>query len=121
VDALRKLSDGAPVLATLFLKTMIEETADMTMLEAALTPELRAKARQMGFIRDMEAEARAEARIETRAEDLKNFLRQRGDKPTKHAFKIINASRDADELSDWLTRAWQGETSAELFPEPKSS
>src|SRR5262245_10149276 len=107
----------------------------MTMLEAALTPEMLERLREVESFRDYEArsqakaeaEAWAEARVEARVEakmaeviagNLKDFLVMRGDKPTKHAFKAIRASRDADELNAWLKRAYQGETSAQLFPEP---
>ena len=64
------------------------------------------------------AEAKAEVIAEVIAGNLKDFLVLRGDKPTKHAFKTISASRDADELDAWLKRAFQGESSAQLFPEP---
>ena len=110
------------------------------MLEAALTPEMLERLRGLESFRDYEAkviadattraeaEARvteAEARVEAKvkaaviAGNLKDFLVLRGDKPTKHAFKTISASRDADELDAWLKRAFQGETCAQLFPEPE--
>ena len=59
-------------------------------------------------------------KAEVIAGNLKDFLVLRGDKPTKHAFKAISASRDADELEAWLKRAYQGETCAQLFPEPQA-
>ena len=100
------------------------------MLEAALTPEMLERLRELESFRDYEARVIAEARTKAEAEvkgkvkaeviagNLKDFLVLRGDKPTKHAFKTINASRDADELDAWLKRAHLGETSAQLFPEP---
>lgn len=85
--------------------------------------EATAKAKAEAEAKDREAEAKvreaeAKVRAEVIAANLKNFLVIRGDKPTKRAFKTINACHDADELDAWLGRAYQGETSAQLFPEP---
>ncbi len=130
-NMLMQLTSGDPTLANLYFRTMMEEAPEMTMLEAALTPEMLERLRELESFRDYEARVIAEARTKAEAEvkgkvkaeviagNLKDFLVLRGDKPTKHAFKTINASRDADELDAWLKRAFQGETSAELFPEPK--
>jgi hypothetical protein len=135
-DMLMDLTSGDATLANLYFRTMMEEAPKMTMLEAALTPEMLERLRELESFRDYEARviaeattkaeaeatrARAEAEAKVRAEvvarNLKDFLVLRGDKPTKHAFKTINASHDADELDAWLKRAYQGETSAQLFPE----
>jgi hypothetical protein len=109
---------------------MMEEAPKMTMLEAALTPEMLERLRELESFRDYEARIRAEfkaeadtqaeAKVEARvkAADLKDFLIIRGDKPSKHAFKIISDCHDAGELDGWLKRAYLGETSAQLFPEP---
>lgn len=96
----------------------------MTMLEAALTPEMLDRLRELESFRDYEARVIAEATTKVKAEviagNLKDFLVLRGDKPTKHAFKTISASRDVDELDAWLKRAFQGETCEQLFPEPEA-
>lgn len=140
-----ELTGGNPALANLYFRTMLEEAPDMTMLEASLTPEMLERLRELESFRDYEAkfqaeataraeaeatakakaeaeakvrEAEAKVRAEVIAANLKNFLVIRGDKPTKRAFKTINACHDADELDAWLGRAYQGETSAQLFPEP---
>ena len=141
-NLLREMSEGAPELANLYFRTMMEEAPNMATLEAALTPEMLGKLRQIASFRDYEAkfqaeataqaeaeaEARVEAKVEARVEaklaeviagTLKNFLVARGDKPTTHAIKTISASHDADELDAWLRRASLGETSAQLFPEPQ--
>ena len=168
-DMLMELTSGDATLANLYFRTMMEEAPKMTMLEAALTPEMLERLRELESFRDYEArfkakteaeattkaraEARAEAeawaearveaaeaRIEARVEaaearvqarveaktvevierNLKDFLILRGDKPSNHALKTIGASRDADILDAWLKRAYQGETSAQLFPEPEA-
>jgi hypothetical protein len=79
----------------------------------------RAEAQAEAEARVARAEARAEARV--KAADLKDFLIIRGDKPTKHAFKVISDCHDVGELDGWLKRAYLGETSAQLFPEPEDS
>lgn len=52
------------------------------------------------------------------ADALTDFLVTRGDKPSEYAMKKIGACRDSGVLAAWLKRAYQGETSAQLFPEP---
>jgi len=130
-DMLMELTSGDGTLANLYFRTMMEEAPKMTMLEAALTPEMLERLRELESFRDYEArvmaeattKAKAQAEAEVKAEviagNLKDFFVMRGDKPTKHAFKTISASRDADELDAWLKRAFQGETCAQLFPEPE--
>lgn len=137
-DMLSELASGDPTLANLYLRTMMEEAANMTMLEASLTPEMLERLRELESFRDYEARFQAQARAEARAEAeaeaeakvakaeakvkaavLKDFLRVRGDKPSKHAFKTISDCHDANELDSWLNRAYLGETSAQLFPEPE--
>jgi hypothetical protein len=133
---LMELMSGDATLANLYFRTILEEAPKMTMLEAALTPEMLDRLRELESFRDYEARVIAEARTKAKAEvtaevtaeviaeviagNLKDFLVLRGDKPTKHAFKTISASRDADELDAWLKRAFQGESSAQLFPEPET-
>jgi hypothetical protein len=67
------------------------------------------------------AEAEAAAEIKATAGNLKDFLVLRGDAPSEHALNQIRACRNADVLAAWLKRAYLGETSAQLFPEPKRS
>jgi hypothetical protein len=144
-DMLIELTSGDPTLANLYFRTMMEEAPKMTMLEAGLTPEMLERLRELESFRDYEArveaeakakadteaEAKVEARVEARvakaqakvearvkAADLKDFLIIRGDKPSRHAFMVISDCHDASELDGWLKRAYLGETSAQLFPEP---
>jgi hypothetical protein len=127
-DMLMELTSGDATLANLYFRTMTEEAPKMTMLEAALTPEMLERLRELESFRDYEArviaeattKAEAKAKAEVIAGNLKDFLLLRGDKPTKHALKTISACRDADELDAWLKRAYLGETSAQLFPEPEA-
>ncbi|MGH3282225.1 MAG: hypothetical protein ACRDNW_24255 [Trebonia sp.] len=64
--------------------------------------------------------AGAEARvIKSVAGNLRDFLIIRGDAPSEYAIKTISACSDADVLEAWLKRAYAGETSGQLFPEPK--
>jgi hypothetical protein len=68
-----------------------------------------------------ETEARmAETEAATTADNLAEFLILRGDAPTEHALNTMSACRNARLLAAWLKRAYLGETSAQLFPEPKS-
>jgi len=67
-----------------------------------------------------ETEARmAETEAATTADNLAEFLTLRGDAPTEHALNTINACHSARLLAAWLKRAYLGETSAQLYPEPK--
>jgi hypothetical protein len=105
-----------------------------SQLEAALTPEMLERLRELESFRDYEARVKAEANTEAEAKvaraeasaearvkaaDLRDFLVIRGDKPSKHALEIISDCHDAGELDGWLKRAYLGETSAQLFPEPE--
>jgi hypothetical protein len=64
------------------------------------------------------AKAKLEARLESKGDDLIEFFLARGDKPSVHALRQISACRDVSELTQWLRRAYAGETPAEIFPEP---
>lgn len=68
------------------------------------------------------AAAEAEVAVERArmADVLADFLIHRGDKPTDYAVNTIAACRNTATLAAWLRRAYYGETSAELFPEPQS-
>jgi len=81
------------------------------------------KLRHLAGFREYEAKVKAEGKAETEAattaNNLTEFLILRGDKPTEHALSTISACRNADMLAAWLKRAYLGETSAQLFPEPK--
>ncbi len=61
----------------------------------------------------------AEAKAQTEADNLTDFLILRGDAPSEHALNTISACRNAGLLAAWLKRAYLGETSVQLFPEPK--
>lgn len=112
----------------------------MTMVGDILEPDLLNKLRKLESFRDYEArvkatadadaraaaEAAAEARVaaavleatlRSKADDLTGFFHARGDKPTAHAFSRISACRDVSQLAEWLSRAYAGETAAEIFPE----
>jgi hypothetical protein len=53
------------------------------------------------------------------ASNLKDFLVLGGDAPSANALHTISACSSADILAAWLKRAYLGETSAQLFREPK--
>ena len=65
------------------------------------------------------AEVKAQTETATIASNLKEFLVLRGDAPSAHALHTISACSSADILATWLKRAYLGELSAQLFPEPK--
>jgi hypothetical protein len=65
------------------------------------------------------AEAKAQTKAATVADNLTEFLILKGDAPSEHALDRISACRNAGLLASWLKRAYLGETSAQLFPEPK--
>jgi FKBP-type peptidyl-prolyl cis-trans isomerase len=118
----------------------------MTMLGEALRPEMFERLRELESFREYEAkvearaeakadaaakaavaeakaavaEAKAEAEATTIAGNLNEFLVLRGDAPSEHAINSINACHNAGVLSAWLRRAYLGETSAQLFPEPSA-
>lgn len=119
----------------------------MTMLGEALRPDMFERLRELESFREYEAKvearaeakadaaakakadaavkaavaaAKAEAEVTTIAGNLNEFLVLRGDAPSEHAINTINACRNAGVLSAWLRRAYLGETSAQLFPEPSA-
>jgi hypothetical protein len=71
------------------------------------------------------AAARAEAAAEiTRAEaqgiarSLREYFALRGDTPSEYALGRIRSCPEPDILENWLTRAFAGEKSTAIFPEP---
>ncbi|MGH3281982.1 MAG: hypothetical protein ACRDNW_22995 [Trebonia sp.] len=131
---LDELRDSDLTLANLYLRAIVEEVP-MTMLGEVLQPDMLDKLRGLEWFREYEVKVKAEADAEAAAKvkeadakadaaatsrHLKEFLVLRGDAPSKHALNSISACQDADVLEAWLKRAYLGETSAQLFPEPKS-
>ena len=136
-ELLDEMSRSDLTLADLYLRTILEEVPEMTMLGEALRPDMFERLRELESFREYEAkvEARAEAKADAAAKaavaeakaeveattiagNLNEFLVLRGDAPSEHAINTINACHNAGVLSAWLRRAYLGETSAQLFPEP---
>jgi hypothetical protein len=123
---LEEMSRSDLTLADLYLRAILEEVP-MTMLGELLRPEMFERLRELESFREYEAKVKAEGKAETKAEtevatrseDLKEFLVLRGDAPSEHALNTISACRNSDVLAAWLRRAYLGETSGQLFPEPK--
>ena len=170
-ELLVEMSRSDLTLANLYLRTIVEEVPEMTMVGEALRPDMFERLRELESFREYEAKVRAEAEAEaeaavaeaeaavaeaeaavaeakaeaakvraeaanvraeaanvraevevaTTASNLKEYLVLRGDAPCEHALNMISACRNADVLAAWLKRAYLGETSAQLFPEPKPS
>jgi hypothetical protein len=147
LELLDEMSRSDLTLADLYLRTILEEVPEMTMLGEALRPDMFERLRELESFREYEAkvvaraeakadaaakaavaeakaavaEAKAEAEAATIAGNLNEFLVLRGDAPSEHAINTINACRNAGVLSAWLRRAYLGETSAQLFPEPSAT
>lgn len=144
-EMLDELTGGDATLANLYLRAIVEEVP-MTMLGEVLRPDMFEKLRGLESFREYEAKVRAELKAEadasaavaaearlaeakarvateakaaTLAETLVDFLVLRGDVPSEHTLDTIGACRNAVMLAAWLKRAYLGETSAQLFPEPK--
>jgi hypothetical protein len=134
---LDELSGSDPTLANLYLRAILEEVP-MTMLGEVLQQDMFEKLRELESFREYEAKVKARAETEARAEadarvaeaaaeakaealagNLKEFLVLRGDAPSEHALDTISACRNVNVLEAWLRRAYLGETSARLFPEPQ--
>jgi hypothetical protein len=148
-ELLAEMSHSDLTLADLYLRTIVEEVPEMTMVGEALRPDMFERLRELESFREYEAKVKAEADAEAKAEaevaakvaaaaaeaqlaeakaqtetttiasNLKEFLVLRGDAPSAHALHAISACSSADVLAAWLKRAYLGETSAQLFPEPK--
>ncbi|MGH3280389.1 MAG: hypothetical protein ACRDNW_14800 [Trebonia sp.] len=148
-DLLDELSGNDQTLADLYFRTILEEVPDMTMLGEVLRPDMFERLRELESFREYEAKVKAEAKAEADefmaeaeakfktaakaqvaeakaeaeaaaiADSLTEFLIIRGDAPSEHAIKTISACGDADLLAAWLKRAYLGETSAQLLPEPR--
>ncbi len=127
-EMLDELYGSDPTLANLYLRAIVEEIP-VTMLGELLQPDMFDKLRHLESFREYEAKVKAEGRAEGEAETntaatsrhLKDFLVLRGDAPSKHVLNTISACQDADVLEAWLKRAYLGETTAQLFPEPDPS
>jgi hypothetical protein len=61
---LMELTSGDGTLANLYFRTMLEEAPKMTMLEAALTPEMLERLRELESFRDYEARVTHQARLQ---------------------------------------------------------
>ena len=169
-ELLDEMSRSDLTLADLYLRTIVEEVPEMTMVGEALRPDMFERLRELESFREYEAKVKAEAdavaKAEAKAEakaaveaaveaevaakaaaaaakaqlaegkaqlaevkaqtetatiasNLKEFLVLRGDAPSAHALHTISACSSADILATWLKRAYLGELSAQLFPEPK--
>ena len=78
--------------------------------------------RKAQWLAEAEAEARAaKAKVEAMKlagisrMDLVGCFFAKGDKPSRAALARIQASTDLVELGEWLDRAIQGETAAQIF------
>jgi hypothetical protein len=155
LELLEEMRRSDLTLANLYLRTIVEEVPDMTMVGEALRPDMFERLRELESFREYEAkvEARAKAKAEaeadaavkaadaavkaadaavkaqvaeakaqteaaTMADNLMDFLTLRGDAPSEHTVNTISACRNTVLLASWLKRAYLGETSAQLFPEP---
>ena len=122
-ELLDEMSRNDPTLADLYFRTIVEEVPKMTMVGEALRPDMFERLRELESFREYEAkvkaEGKAETEVSTRADDLKEFLILRGDAPSEHALDTISACHNANVLAAWLRRSYLGETSAQLFPEPR--
>jgi len=147
-EMLDELTDSDLTLANLYVRAIVEEVPK-AMLGEVLQQDMFDKLRELESFREYEAKVRAEheatikaeadARVAkadarvvetearmaeteaaTTADNLAEFLILRGDAPTEHALNTMSACRNARLLAAWLKRAYLGETSAQLFPEPKS-
>jgi regulator of protease activity HflC (stomatin/prohibitin superfamily) len=101
-----------------------EAEAEVAVAEAkAEAAKVRAEAAKVraeaAKVRAEAVNVRAEAEVATTASNLKEYVVLRGDAPSEYALNTISACRNADVLAAWLKRAYLGETSAQLFPEPK--
>jgi hypothetical protein len=66
------------------------------------------------------AAGKAEGRAAGKAEDLMEYFRAKRDELSVHALAAIRECTDAAILSGWLSQAYQGRTSAEIFgPGPR--
>jgi hypothetical protein len=148
-ELLEEMSRSDLTLADLYLRTIVEEVPEMTMVGEALRPDMFERLRELESFREYEAKVKAEAdaaaqaaaqaavkvqlaeanaqlaaakaqtETATIASNLKEFLVLRGDAPSAHTLHAISDCGSADVLAAWLKRAYLGETAAQLFPEPK--
>lgn len=74
--------------------------------------------REVKAFRDFETRIEEKAKLESKIDDLLQFFMIQGDNPSAHAAGEIFACTDVKRLTLWLGRAYAGETSGEIFPEP---
>jgi hypothetical protein len=153
-ELLEELSQSDLTLANLYLRAIVEEVPDMSMVGEALQPDMFERLRELESFREYEArveakakaeaerevtktvaaqraadaargaadaaraaaEARTQSKVETRADDLIEFLSLHGGIPSDRALTQIRACTDSVVLGIWLRRAYQGETAADIFP-----
>lgn len=138
---LRETMEHDMTIANLFFRTILEEVTDVTMVEGLVQPDILDKLRGLKAFRDYEerfqaaatakaraeAEAKVKAEVETatakatlaaKADDLIDCFVERGDNPSAHAYQEVAACTDVRQMTSWLRRAYKGETSAQIFPEP---
>jgi hypothetical protein len=136
---LRELFDRDVTLADLFVRAIMEEVPDVSMVGGLVDPDLYEKFRQLPVFSEYTAEVeeaaakaearakKAEAEVEAAAAKsardtvvaaLTRYFAVRGDKLSASAYNQISACQDAGQLQVWLDQAYEGATAAEIFPEP---
>ena len=87
--------------------------------EAEAVEKLQAQAAALAERARVEVVVEAErARVDSTADALIQFFALRDDGPSPYAISQIRWCRESAVLSSWLLRAYRGEKSAQIFPEP---
>lgn len=92
-------------------------------LRAGLQAQAEAKVRASAAGKEIAgrvAEAVLEAGLRAKVECLTLFFAVKADEPTEYAVSRISSCRDIAQATEWLHRAYKGETAAEIFPESES-
>jgi hypothetical protein len=111
-ERLRELSSFRDYEAKLEAKLKAE-------LEAEAAEKLQAQAAALAERARAEVVVEAErARVDSLADALIQFFALRDDGPSPYAISQIRWCRESAVLSSWLLRAYRGQKSARIFPEP---
>lgn len=124
VSLMLQLRDiGKERVADQLSRSILEECSDISQLEEEVTDAAMDRLMTLPSFRDYivkrnaesAAKAEVQSKLKTLADVLVDYFSAQGDTPSAVALKAIRACDDPAILNSWLHRAYNGETSAQIF------
>jgi hypothetical protein len=128
VRMLMEMRNESELIADLFMRAMLEECADVDKLGEDVDDAVIDRLSTVPAFRDwvdrkavdIRAASKAEGVHEHALHALLTYFAVKRDTPTSDAIATMRACTDPAILDSWLQRAYQGETSTEIFGTPSA-